>query len=412
MAMAVFAAASGTIYYTFGVFLGPMAEEMGWSRGVTSVAFSLFTMINGVAGPPTALVIERLGPRTTMLLAQLLMAAGLLLVSRVTEVWHLFLVYGVLLALALNGTTYLCITTLLTNWFTRRRSLAIGAAMAGSGLGTAVLAPVGRYLIELLGWREAWMVMAGVVLVSAFIPTFLLARNHPEELGQQPDGGPPRRKPSQAAPPATVQPEWPVRSAFRSPALWIITFMAFANGFALSMVTTHQVVHLEDMGIAPVAAASALGVMVFISSAGRLAGGAVGQWIQLRYVASAACALEAMGLVVLLMARSLPMVYGYVLVFGLGYGAVVILFPSMVGNYFGRRSYTRLFSVVFALVSLLGAAAPALAGFVFDATESYVVPFSVAAGFCAIAAVASLVNRVPVPMESGQLQRLEGVQKI
>jgi len=199
-----------------------------------------------------------------------------------------------------------------------------------------------------------------------------------------------------------------MRSAFRTPALWLISLMAFANIFSLSMLTTHQVIHLEDVGIAPVAAASALGLMVGVSSLGRLAGGAGGQWLQLRHVAAAASAMQVVGLLMLTFARGLPMVYAYVLLFGFGYGAIVILFPSMVGAYFGRRVYPRLFGALFAIVSVFGAAAPAFAGYVFDAVGSYLLPFSVATGFCVVAAAGSLLNRPPAMRTAGQVQHTVG----
>jgi MFS family permease len=261
------------------------------------------------------------------------------------------------------------------------------------------------------------MVMAGVVAVLAFVPTLLLARDRPEEMGLAPDGDDVARPDGRRRPAPAPQPgEWRMRNAFRTPALWLIALMASANIFALSMITTHQVIHLEDIGIAPVAAASALGLMVGVSSIGRLAGGVAGQWLQLRYVAAAASAIQVVGLVMLTFATGLPMVYAYVLLFGFGYGAVVILFPSMVGAYFGRKVYSRLFGALFAIVSVLGAAAPAFAGYVFDASKSYLLPFSMAAGFCAVAAAGSLLNRPPIlrAVASGksgtQAHRLERVK--
>ena len=187
MGMSVFAVASGTVYYTFGVYIGPIVDEMGWSRGDTSIAFSIFTIVNGGSGPFVAMVIERFGVRRTMLIGQVLLVAGLLLLSRLTQLWHLYLLYGVLLGIAMGSTTYVSMTTLLNTWFTRRRTLAIGIAMAGSGIGTAILAPSVRYLIEAIEWRNSWLVLAAVAFTFTLIPTFLLARNRgPRRWGSNP----------------------------------------------------------------------------------------------------------------------------------------------------------------------------------------------------------------------------------
>ncbi len=396
--MSVFAVASGTVYYTFGVYIGPVVDEMGWSRGATSVAFSIFTIINGGSGPFVAMAMQRLGVRRTMLLGQVLLVSGLLLLSWLTQLWHLYLLYGLLLGIAMGSTTYVSMTTLFNTWFTRRRSLAIGIAMAGSGIGTLILAPVVRHLIEIIGWRDSWRVLAAVAFAFAFIPTFLLARNTPQEMGLQPEGSSSLDGVSvkRLRTAYTTPVDWDVRRALKTSALWLIAFMAFSNSFALSMMTSHQVIHLEDVGIGPVVAAGALGLMVGTSVIGRLTSGVLRQWFQLRYVAAIASMMQVAGLVLLLLAKNLPMVYAYVLLFGPAYGTMVILFPSIVAAYFGRRSYALIFGILFAIISLVSSVSPILAGYVFDATGSYVLPFSVAAGICAIAGCAALLARPPV----------------
>jgi OFA family oxalate/formate antiporter-like MFS transporter len=141
--------------------------------------------------------------------------------------------------------------------------------------------------------------------------------------------------------------------------------------------------------------------MVAMSSLGRLACGVLGQWFQLRYVAAVALSLQVVGLVVLMFARNLPMVYAYVIFFGPAYGTMVILFPSIVGAYFGRRSYAYIFGMLFAIVSLASAGSPLLAGYVFDAMGSYRIPFSAAAAISTLAACAALFARPPAIRTSG-----------
>lgn len=407
----VFAVSSGAVYYTFGVYIGPVVEEMGWSRGATSIAFSLFTIINGGTGPFVAMLIERIGVRRAMLAGQVLVIAGLYMLSLMTHLWHLYALYGVLLGIGLGSTSYVSMTTLFNTWFTRRRSLAIGIAMAGSGLGTVIMAPMIRYLIEVIGWRDSWRVLAAVAFVFAFVPTLILARDRPQDVGLEPE------RDAQSTPgdvkrrmrPYNTAVDWTARSAFRTPALWLITFMAFSNSFALSMMTSHQVIHLEDVGIAPVVAASALGLMVATSSAGRLACGVLGQWFQLRYVAAVALSLQVVGLLLLMFARNLPMVYAYVICFGPAYGTMVILFPSIVGAYFGRKSYAYIFGILFAIVSLASAGSPLLAGYVFDALGSYRIPFSAAATISALAACAALLAKPPAMRTGGSPSDISAV---
>jgi MFS family permease len=385
----------GAVYFVFGVYLGPMAEEMGWSRGATSAAFSLFVAVMGLSGPVVALLIERFGLKRIMLIGEMLIVAGLLLISVVQEIWHLYLIYGVLVGFARACASYMAMTGIVNNWFVRRRSLAMGISIAGSGIGTVTMAPLSRYLIGTVGWRESWMVMAAVAFVFALVPTLILAREKPEDMGLQPDGVSPRdaeNGQSKRIAPA----DWSVKQALKTRALWCIGIIVVAKYFALQMMATHQVVHLEDMGISPIVAASALGLLVAGASVGMLVAGALGQLFQLRYVATVACTMEMVGLIVLLFAKSLPMVYVYVFLFGPGYGALAILFPTMVGAYFGRKCYALIFGMLLAAGYVIGATSPIIAGFVFDTTGSYVVPFGVATGVCALSALAAYLAKPPV----------------
>ena len=404
MGMCIFAMSSGTVYYTFGVYLGPIVDEMGWSRGATSVAFSIFTIVNGGSGPFIAALIQRFGVRRVMLFGQLLLTAGLLALSQVSHLWHIHLLYGLVLGIGLGCSSYVSMATLMNTWFTRRRSLAMGLAMAGSGVGTLVMAPVIRYLIDVIGWRNSWLVLGAVAFVLAFIPTLLLSRNTPQEMGLQPEdaAAPPKKSTGGGRRVAYTTPvDWEARTAFRTTAFWLILLMAVANGFALSMLTSHQVVHLEDVGISPILAASAIGLMVAASAGGRVLGGVVGQWFPLRYVATVAFTFQVVGLVILLLARSLPSVYLYVFLYGPAYGCMVIMFPSFVGAYFGRKRYAYIFGTLFAMVSIVSSIAPMLAGFVFDATRSYTIPFCIAIGLCGLAALASLLAKPPVTRQTG-----------
>lgn len=399
LAVLVYAGVDGCVYFALGVFLGPMADDMGWSRGSVSVAFSIFSICLGSSGPIMALLMDRFGLRRVMLAGEALIVVGLMLLSRVTHLWQLYMLYGVLLGFSRAGASYLALSTLLNNWFVRRRALVMGIAVAGSGLGVITLAPLTRYLIGVIGWRDAWLVLAGFALVLTFLPTLLLARDRPEEMGLRPDGdalgSPSRPRSGLKASASSAVVDWPARLAFRTWPLWIIAFAVFAKYFALQMLTTHQVVHLEDVGIAPVVAASALGLLTATSSIGMLTTGVLGQVVQLRYLTALGAALEALGIVVLIFARTLPLVYVAVFLVGPGYGMLAITFPSMVGAYYGRRSYALIFGVVLAIGYVVGGTSPIFAGYVFDATGSYLVPFAVGAALCGVAAIASLLAKAP-----------------
>jgi MFS family permease len=400
MGFSIQAVLGGGVYYAFGVFFPTMIAELGYSRGEGSVAFSISVLMSGFAAPLVGMAITRFGVRRVMGAGNVLLVLGLALMSRVTEAWHLYLIYGGMIGIAMVSAGFICVMTLANNWFIKRRGLALALCMAGVGVGTVILAPVNRALIESIGWRQAWLVMAGVAFIFALLPAILLARARPEDRGQLPDGAafPEGEEREEQAASGVVAPvDWEAKAALKTPAFWLLVIFGTANFFTLNIVSTHQVAHLEDIGISPVAAAGAIGLLVGVSTLGRVFGGVLGDRFEPRYVAAVAVALEVVGLIIFTNARMLPLIYVYVVIYGLSIGALIVLSPAIIGAFFGRKHYSTILGMSNAVSTLVAAAGPVFAGFVFDAAGSYLVPLVTATIFCAVGGVCVLLARPPRP---------------
>jgi MFS family permease len=389
---------TAAVYYSFGIFFQPMAAELGWPRGATATAFSIMIVVLGAIAPLVAALINRWGVRSVLGLGSILLVASILLMSIITQVWHLYLVYGVLVGIGMGSARFLTITTLINFWFIRRKALAIGIVMAGIGPATLVLAPVASHLIGIMGWRACWLVLAAIVFLLMSLPALILVRDKPEDIGELPDGAvtstPTRASPSTSQA-DTAPRDWETKAALRTPTLWLFAVFTCSSFFAVNMLAVHQVAHLTDLGVPELAAAGALGMMVGTGALARVLGGLIGDRFDLRRVAAAACAMEVVAIVVLMNARTMPLIYAYVMVFGLASGWLGILPPALIGAYYGRKNYAPIFAAIFLVSTIVGAAGPMLAGFIFDATASYLIPFASAAAFCAAGAVCSLLARPP-----------------
>lgn len=387
----------GGLYYSFGVFLPVMMAELGFSRGAGSTAFSIMLFIQAFASPLIGITIRRVGLKQVMIAGNLLMIAVMLLMSRVTQVWHIYIVYGIIAGFAILSSGYISTLTLMNNWFVRRRSLATGICISGVGVGTLILAPTYGYLIQSIGWRNTWLVLAGIATLLALLPTIFFIKSSPESMGLTPDGDTRAPSETRTSPgPAVIPPaEWGVKAALKTSAFWCIVALGTANGFCLNVLSTHQVAHLQDIGIPPIVAAGAIGLLVGVSTVGRLGGGIVGDHFPPRYVAALACAAQVIALIILINARSLPLIYLYAIIFGLAYGTILVVHPSLIGAYFGRRNYAAIFGCAVGISNLISAISPAFAGFIFDATQSYVIPFTTAAVFAGAAGICILLTRSP-----------------
>ncbi|GAI18168.1 unnamed protein product, partial [marine sediment metagenome] len=165
----VYFTSSGTFFYSYGVFLPTMCDELGWSRAAMGAGLSLGLLTFGLPSPLIGASITRFGPRVNMVLGNLLAALGLVGMSLSHEVWHVYFFYGGLVGLGTGFGLYIACTTVVNNWFIRKRSLGMGLIIAAGGLGGFAFPPLVTWLISTIGWQMSWMVLAGINFTFAVL---------------------------------------------------------------------------------------------------------------------------------------------------------------------------------------------------------------------------------------------------
>jgi len=402
-AMLVYFGMCANISYAFGVFLPVMAEEFDWSRSALSGAFTAFFVVGGLLGPPAGISISRFGARRNIIVSNFLAVLGLLGMFFIDQVWHVYLFFGVLLGIGIAFGEFIPTTTIVNDWFVRRRSLAMSLLLASGGVGGLAFPPLISWLISILGWQSAWVGLAIIHLVLAVIAGGILIRNKPEEMGQVPDGEVTRTIQEGLVDSPVLQRvyqtpvDWDVKDALRTRALWLVLTLSAAGMFTLSFLMLHQVAYLQDLGFSHMIASTALGVLVGTSIVGRLVCGALGTRIEGRYLAAACLVTMAAGVIILINTRTLAFIYLYSILTGIGYGGLIVLMPVLLGAYFGRTHYARIVGWTAPITTVVCAASPLLAGFIYDMTESYTPAFLVALAFLGVGLVCALLARPPKP---------------
>jgi MFS family permease len=232
----------------------------------------------------------------------------------------------------------------------------------------------------------------------------LFIRNTPEEEGQFPDGHASQEQFDEWHRQATghvyhTREDWSVHDALRTPVLWILLILFSVLLFATTMLTTHQVAYLQDLKYSPLTSASALGLMLGMSILGRMLGGVLGMRFNSRYLAAVFMSSLGLGLLALMNARDIVFVYLYSILTGIGFGGMIVLLPHTMGAYFGRRHFSRIVGWTTPVVTLASASSPVLAGLLYDATGSYVLPFGITALLIFVCAILALWARPPRPGE-------------
>ena len=342
--------------FSLGVFLKPITESMGWSRtGISTVA--LFNWIfMGVGSFVWGTLSDRIGTRAVVLAGGVLLGLGLVLASQATTLTQFQLCFGVLVGFAV-GAFYAPMTATATRWFTKHRSLAVALVSSGIGLGTLTVGPLARAILDAYDWRIAMLVIGDLAWLCV-IPAALLVRNPPNGAR------------------ATVAldvngREFTAQAALRTPQFWAIALTHFACCAAHSGPIFHMVTHAIDRGVAPLTAATVLGVAGLSSVTGRVLCGLLADRYGAKQTLIAGLAIQAASVTFYLVTTSAWSFYALGLVFGLSYGGVMPLYAILVREYFGERIMGTAYGAVF-LVSTLGMALGAWSGgWFYDAFGSY-----------------------------------------
>src|ERR1700741_5643954 len=149
----------------FSLLLPAILAEFGWDRGVTAGAFSFGFLVSAVVTPFVGRMMDQRGPRIVVELGVVAMGAGLILASLVSKPWQLYLTLGALAGGGVNCLAYTGQSIYLTNWFVRRRGLALSIAFSGVGIGSITILPWQGWLIDTVGWRSACVELGILLLV-------------------------------------------------------------------------------------------------------------------------------------------------------------------------------------------------------------------------------------------------------
>ena len=331
-----------------------LLREFGWSRSVLAGAFSLFTLVHGLAAYPIGWCCDRFGPRRPGLVGALLLAAGLALDAVVTQPWHFYVTFGVLTSLGVATAGWVPAVVIVQRWYPQRVGTMLGFTSAGIGVGIFLVGPLSQVLIDLVGWRDAYRALAMLVALWIVPAALWLLRD------------PPRRT---AAPAMGGAVEANLRAAARSHRFWLIALAQGSASFTNQMLLAHQVAYLVDHGVTALAAASGVGVVGLASIVGKGGGGWASDVVgrEITYTTGmtlVAASIGTLGVLALTGAPAWAYVYGALV--GVGYAVTAPLMPAVVSDLYRGRNFGAIFGAIQVANAVGGSAGPWAAGRIFD----------------------------------------------
>ena len=373
--------------YTFSAFLEPLQRDFGTSRGSVSLVFSvagfLYFGLGIVSGP----LADRFGARHLAVIGMVVIGLGLAAASAARSLIEVYAAYGIGVGFGV-GCAYVPAVGAVQRWFVRRRGFASGLAVSGIGVGTLVMPPLATLLIDMLGWRGAYLALGAFAAVIGGGMALLL-ENDPHARGLGPDGDPPR--PGAASAPA---PGASVGKAIRSRRFIALYAACLICSFGVFVPFVHLVPYARDHGLPATSAVLLLGVIGVGSTAGRFFLGGLADRLGRQTSLLLMFIGMAVALVIWLISTSVWPLAAFAFVYGVFYGGWVAVLPAVVMDYFGGRNVSGIIGILYTSVAFGTLIGPSAAGFAFDLTHTYTLPILASAAANIAAAMIVIIIMV------------------
>ncbi len=386
---------AGVFIYGLPAIVNPVREDLGWTVGAISLAFSLQRLENGLLAPVVGQLIDRFGPRKLVFFGATTMCLGFVVLSFT----HSFAVFYLGVFLTAIGNTFQSSSVGLAtvaNWFKRRRALAMSVIIAGGGF-AGVFVPLVSFMVDTLGWRHALQVMsAGFWIFS--LPIILIIKHHPEPHGYQVDGGPEPAKPAEGNPVPPVravndQPEFTLKEALHSRHFWLLAVGIACVQFTLSPLLAFSFPALEDKGVSRSAAGWVITAYTLTSVLARFVIGYLADKVDKQRLYVVTILLQIGGILLFVVADSWWMLVPFIVVYGFGYGGGLPLRPAIQADYFGRKAFGAINGMLVFVLMFTAVSSPYIAGTLHDVTGEYTLGFLILAGMTSFSIPLILLSR-------------------
>jgi MFS family permease len=371
-----------------------MITDLNMDRAVFGIGFGLFVMMMGFQAPVVAVLIRKFGYRTTVALGCLILCIGSVAMATVVHNgWQYAVAFGLLVGTGVCIAGMLPAQTIVTRWFLARRALAVSVVFSAVEIGGFVSPPALERMIAMSGsWRTAWWFIAVssiIAMITAYVA--LDERRVENYISKNPTSSPVRENGNVFK----SLTHWTLREALGTRAYWLIlTYMSIA-GVAWIFLMAHGVVHLRDVGYSPAEAANAVAVIIVASFIGNMTAGFLGDRISPLWISAASMLLIVFGFLMVIKPVGFTGILLYAVPAGIGYGASQVCLMALLGNYFGKESFSAILGSMMPVSTLCAAVGAGSAGAVFDRTGTYQSVFVTIIILCVVAFLAILAASPP-----------------
>jgi len=396
-------ASAFSISSTLSVFLKPLSQDLGISRGVFSLIRSGEILVGAVAAPLVGSLLDRHGGRWLIAAGGLVSGAGFLLLGQARDFWQFAIVRWLLISPGDTLMGSMVVNVSISQWFVRIRGRALALAGMGHGLAKVCMPVLAASLILHIGWRGAWVAFGALTLALVVGPSLLLMRRRPEDMCLLPDGRftgesdsvpaeqsnlKSRRKPAEEV-------TWSRGEALRTRAFWLIVTTFGVAHVGVTGLNLHVFSYVSDQGHPAMVAALVMSIIAFMQFSTPMVWGLLAERANVARLIMAKFLIQAVGILLALSDPGVVSLYAGFFLYDIGMGGTSILAEMIWANYFGRISLGRIRGMGSLITSAFSAGGPPFFGLLFDATQSYSLSFSIFIAMLFASAFLSLFLRPP-----------------
>ncbi len=360
--------------YCFGIFIGPISADTGWSRLVISGAATVGILAYSIGGILSGRLLDRMAPKWIVTIGSGVLGLAFILSSFSQSPLQFSIAYGFFSGLAGSFFGVVVCNSYVGKWFVKKRGMAIGIATMGIGTATMILPFFAGYFVRGYGWRTGFIALGCLVtVVGTLMAQFFMKRRRPEDQGLLPDGESSGQVEAETKAAGTLA-SGPVQKVqfLKDSRFWILAFCFSMAVLAEMLAFTHQVAYAIDIGIESMKANASISIIGLSSIAGRYFFGWISDRMRdAKYAACIGFIMMALGILVIWQIRSIYGLYGYAFLFGFGYGSIATMMPYLLADRFGSAMLGTIYGMLTFFVVAAASIGPILGGFIYDTTKSY-----------------------------------------
>lgn len=383
-----------------GVFMKPMTEHFGWSRGVYTSGMTIGSMLGGLIAIFIGPLVDRYGGKWILTVSTIIIGGTLILTGLVVSLWQFFVLQ--IIARTVNmGVVVLVMQVVIPKWFVRKRGRAVAFGGLGNMIGNAGIPLFVQFLLTRVGWRNAAMILGATVCVVTLPFTLLFLRRSPEDMGLLPDGDEESEQRtanttgtvSQQLSTETIS--MTVREVLHHRSFYLLIVAFTLSALVGSSLNLHVIPYLSDKGLSPGLTVSVNTVLFSCGAIGALLMGFIVERFPARYVLSAIFVLGAVSYVILINVNGAEIAILWAAYAGVVRGGGGVLTQIIYADYYGRRSLGAIRGLTSPTSMGANSIGPLLAALAFDMRGDYYSIFVLFGILMVLASVSIFVARPP-----------------